>query len=178
MAAYAMINDRSLEDFRTQLAVGVKRPQLARDAFTPQPAGAFDAMPPELSSSVRKGLDALSRDSQRMVRDYLHKRLGRDRDLDDDDQAGDADVGNPGIGSKFAIFSAIATSLPRSSTGSRRCSVPVAASPETRSTPWVRRIQVRSLQNFEDLPAGEAIKGCCHLLVAPRRLTDTLLSAT
>ena len=42
MAAYAMINDRSLEDFRTQLAVGVKRPQLARDAFTPQPAGASE----------------------------------------------------------------------------------------------------------------------------------------
>jgi hypothetical protein len=47
---YAMVNDRALEDFRTQVAVGVKRPQLARDAFAPSPAGAFDAaLPPELS---------------------------------------------------------------------------------------------------------------------------------
>jgi hypothetical protein len=98
---YAMVSGRALNDFRTQIAVGVKRPQLARDAFS-NPPGAFDAaMPEQLSSSVRKGLDALSRDSQRLVRDYLHKRLGRDQELDDEEdngQFGRVDIGAGDLG--------------------------------------------------------------------------------
>jgi hypothetical protein len=102
-----MINAKAQEDFRTQLAVGVKRPQLARDAFTPSPPGAFDALPEELSSSVTRGLDALAPGTQRMVMDYLRKRLSRDRDVDDEEETdvrGDANVGNPGIGSEVLDF--------------------------------------------------------------------------
>jgi hypothetical protein len=75
-----MVNDRALQDFKTQVAIGVSKPQLQCGAFAPSPAGAFDQMPPELSPSVMKGLDALSRDSARQVHDYLRKRLGRDQD--------------------------------------------------------------------------------------------------
>jgi hypothetical protein len=94
--SYAMINNRAVEDFKVQCAVGVERPTLARDAFT-NPQGAFDAMPAELSRSVTRGLDALSRDSQRMVRDYLHKRLSRDQELDDEDDSNGKVMSVPAI---------------------------------------------------------------------------------
>jgi hypothetical protein len=81
---YAMINCPALEDFRTQCAIGVRRPTLAPNAFT-NPQGAFDAMPEELSPSAIRGLDALSPSSQRLVLDHLRKRLGGDQDLDEAD---------------------------------------------------------------------------------------------
>jgi hypothetical protein len=102
-----MINAKAQEDFRTQLAVGVKRPQLARDAFTPSPPGAFDALREELSSSVTRGLDALAPGTQRMVMDYLRKRLSRDHDLDDEEETdvrGDADPGSGDLGSQILDF--------------------------------------------------------------------------
>jgi hypothetical protein len=74
-----MINDRSLRDWKTQVALGVPRPRLAPDAFAPSPQGAFDAaLLPELSERVTNGLDALSDDSARQVHAYLGKRLARD----------------------------------------------------------------------------------------------------
>jgi hypothetical protein len=45
-------------------------------------------MPEELSERVTKGLDALSDDSARQVHDYLGKRLGRDQEPDDEEEAG------------------------------------------------------------------------------------------
>jgi hypothetical protein len=92
MTAYAMINRPALEDFQTPCAIGVKRPQLAPNAFT-NPQGAFDAMPEELSERVTRGLDALSDDSARQVHDYLGKRFARDHDLDDEEEGNSGALG-------------------------------------------------------------------------------------
>jgi hypothetical protein len=92
-----MINDKAVQDFQIPRAIGVRRPRLAPDAFN-NPQGAFDAMPPQLSQQVTRGLDALSRDSQRLVRDYLHKRLGRDQDPDAGEEEDIAKPGGPDIG--------------------------------------------------------------------------------
>jgi hypothetical protein len=84
--SYAMISRPALEDFQTQLAVGVKRPALAPDAFRSSPQGAFDAMPEGLSERVTKGLDQLSDDAARRVHSYLSRRFAHDDDDPDAEQ--------------------------------------------------------------------------------------------
>jgi hypothetical protein len=81
-----MINAPALEDFQTQLAVGVRRPQLAPNAFSSNPQGAFDAMPEGLSERVTKGLDQLSDDAARRVHSYLSRRFAHDDDDPDAEQ--------------------------------------------------------------------------------------------
>jgi hypothetical protein len=108
MPQYAMVNHKSLQDFKTQVAIGMRRPQLAPDAFAPSPPGAFDAALSEgLSSSVTRGLDALEPRTQKLVMDYLRGRLGRDRNDPDEEETdirSDADVGAGDLGSQILDF--------------------------------------------------------------------------
>ena len=75
---FAMVSDKAKRAFAAAVARG-ERPTLTRADFDPPPRGAFDQMPEELksgalSSGVKKGLDALSRDSASTVRAWTSRR--------------------------------------------------------------------------------------------------------
>jgi hypothetical protein len=72
---YQMIKPHALQEFRRQVAAGVKRPRL--------PEGAFDVMHSRirkrlaqdaLSPSVKKALDAMSRPTRDAIRTHLTSR--------------------------------------------------------------------------------------------------------
>jgi hypothetical protein len=100
-----MLPQSTVDWFRREREAG-------REPKSLSPLGAYDAAPRkgardqegELPSHIARQIDAIGDSSAKQLLSHLKRRFARDEEEADDRQAGDADVGNPGLGAAILDF--------------------------------------------------------------------------